>query len=230
MKWPVFEKQEDVPEQFRDQYEERDGKWQVKTEGDDTKAAIAKLQTALDDERTKREAAEALSRKTATELQKLQNDDKGKAAGLTKEKLDEMRAEVRKEVLAELDPQIKAGEAAAGEVRTLKLDNRVKALAASNGVRADRLEAWWKQHRDRFDLTDDGKEIIVKGHAGKEPAKYIADELKKEIPEFYQGTKGDGGGAGGIHDGSPGVSGLKFEDITKNPSVGIAAANHAGAA
>lgn len=228
MTWPIFDKQEDVPEQFHDRYEERDGKWQVKEDGE-TKKAVEKLQGALDDERTKREAAEALSRKTAAELQKLQNDDKGKAAGLTKEKLDEMRAEVRKEVLAELDPQIKAGETAANEVRTLRLDNRVKALAAANGVRADRLEAWWKQHKDRFNLTDDGKEIIIQGHAGKDPAKFIADELKKEIPEFYQGTKGDGGGGGGIHDGGAGASGLKFDDIVKNPGAGIEAANAVGA-
>jgi len=114
-------------------------------------------------------------------------------------------------------------------VRTLKLDNRVKSLAATNGVRADRLDAWWRQHGEQFDLTDDGKEIIVKGHAGKEPAKFITDELKKALPEFYVGSKADGEGGGGIHDGQMDTAGLKFEDIMKNPSAGFAAANAAGA-
>jgi len=225
MPWPTFAKAEDVPETFRDQYEEHDGKWQVKDDG-----AAKALQTALADERTKREAAEALSRTTAAELKKLQTDHKGEAAGLTKEKLDEIRAEVRKEVEAELAPRIKAGEDASTENRRLKLDDKVKALGAANGVRADRLEKWWKLNSDAFDLTTDGKEIIVKGQAGKDPAKFISDELKKATPEFYEGTKGDGGGGGGIHDGRIDTSGLKWDDIVKNPSAGIAAANAAGKA
>ncbi len=229
MPWPTFAKQEDVPETFRGEYEERDGKWQPK-EDVASKAAHSTLQTALADERTKREAAEALSRTTAAELKKLQTDHKGEAAGLTKEKLAEIRAEVRKEVEQELAPKIQAGETAAKENRQLKLDDKVKALAAKNGVRADRLDAWWKQNGEAFDLTDDGKEIIVRGQAGKDPGKFIADELKKALPEFYQGTKGDGGGGGGIHDGRVDTSGLKFEDIVKNPSAGIAAANAAGKA
>lgn len=226
MAWPTFAKQEDVPEAIRDQYEERDGKWQPKPDKD-AEAAHATLKDTLEKEREKREAAEALSRTATRELQKLQNDDKGRAAGLTKEKLDEMRAEIRKEVEAEYAPKLKDGEDAKVQVRVLQLDNRVKALAAQNGVRADRLDPWWKQHKDEFDLTDDGKEIIVKGHAGKDPAKYIADDLKKAIPEFYEGSKADGSGGGGIHDGRIDTSGLKFEDITANPSVGIAAANAA---
>jgi hypothetical protein len=65
MPLPVFDTQDAVPEAFREEYEEREGKWHPK----DTGAEAAR---ALGEERTKREAAERLATKTAGQLKKLE--------------------------------------------------------------------------------------------------------------------------------------------------------------
>lgn len=224
MKLPTFKTQDEVPEPFRSLYEEReDGTWAAPDteEPPDTSG----LESALAEERRKREAAERLSAKTADELKALRDRQKADDAGITGEKLEQIRADIRQEVEAEYQDRLTRGEAALKENRELKLDNKVRAIAAENGVRAERLDHWWKQHGDSFDLTEDGK-VFVKGHEGKDVVRFIKTDLKEKLPEFYQGTKADGGGAGGGRDAGAGSgAALSFEDLQKNPGRAIEAAN-----
>jgi len=43
---------------------------------------------------------------------------------------------------------------------TRALDSRVKDIALKNGVEADRVDAWWRLHGDKFDLTDDDQPLV----------------------------------------------------------------------
>lgn len=230
MEFPTFQSQDEIPEPFRELYERQDdGTFAVPVQkpGDGAQGA-ADLKSALEDERRKRDAAEKSQKKLIEELQELRDKRKAEEAGITDDKLKQIRADVRKELEDEYGQKIEAGQAALQENRELKLDNRVRAMAADNGVRADRLDHWWRQHRDQFELTDDG-EPYVKDHPGKDVKRFIADDLKKVLPEFYQGTKADGGGAGGGHAPGAAAGDLSFDDVLKNPGRAITASNEAAA-
>jgi len=231
MKFPTFQSEDEIPEAFREVYEQQDdGTWAVPDpdpSGDDGGVDVDKLQDALAAERKRADAAERATQKASAELAQLKTGQKAADEGITQEKLESIRADVREELEREYGPKIESADEALAENRRLKLDNRVKNLAAKHGVRGERLDAWWRQHQHRFDLGDDG-EPIVKDHPGKKVTHFITHDLKDEIPEFYEGSKGDGGGAPGAGGaGTGGGSALSFEDIVKNPARGIEEANKA---
>ena len=78
--------------------------------------------------------------------------------------------------------------------RTLRLDSVVKAEMAKAGARSERIDALYKLAADEFDLTDDGKPML-KNRPGIEVSKFVAEDLKKQYPELYNGTGSSGGGA-----------------------------------
>jgi DNA repair exonuclease SbcCD ATPase subunit len=132
------------------------------------------------------------------ELEQQKNADK---AGLTSEALAKLRADVEADVLKRLAADADAGLKAipwaadlARENRALKLDSVVKAEMAKGGARAERIDALFRLTQDRYDLTDDGKPVL-KDKPALELSKYVADELRKEYPEFYNGSGSSGGGA-----------------------------------
>jgi hypothetical protein len=208
---------EEIPEAERaNALELKDGSFAL-VEDADTSA----LQNAAKSEREKREAAEALARKAADEIKRLQTEKKASDAGLSAEQLAKIREDVRADVLKELEPELEKGKSALAENRSLKLDSRVKALALKHGVRADRVDAWWKLNHDRFDLTDDGAEPIVKGKAGAKIEQFIAADLKSETPEFYAGTQGSGSGSSGDGGTRAGTTSLSADDLLKNPAAAL---------
>lgn len=227
--WPEFESEDQVPEAFRGMYEERGGKWLAKELGDGGKAA-------LEAERKARKEAEDRAREAERLRAEAELEAKAKKAGLTDEQLVKLRADVRADIEREYASKalqdLPEGWAARNEgtrlmsdLRTLRLDQQVKALAAPH-LRGEKLEQWWKLNADRFDLTDDGKPM-VRGAPGKEVATFIAEDLKKEIPEFYKGTQAAGGGAGGLtRDGKP-IAGTTADDIIRNPAAALEAARSA---
>lgn len=243
VKFPTFQTEDEIPEGFRDAYEEKDGEWVVKApekKGDGpTEDDIEALKEVLDKERTDRRDAEKEVREIRARLTELEQEAKAKKAGLSEEELKKLRADVRKDIeeeyaskpLSELPEDWKAREEGQGvlqENRSLKLDSQVKALAGKNGVRAERIEAWWRQFSDRFDLTEDGKPM-VKEHPGKEVVDFITGDLKEELPDFYAGTQAAGGGAGGIQRNGEPVPGTSADDVIKNPGESLRAAREAGA-
>ena len=209
----TFATRDEIPAEQRDTaIELKDGKFAIVEEED-----RSSFDSALAEERSKREAAEKLAKKTADEIKKLQTKQKATETGLESEVIEKIKADAKAEALDELKADLEAGRAAIAENRTLKLDVQVKTMAGKYGVSGKEIEKWWKQHGDTFDLTSDGKPI-VKGKEGVSLEKYIGEELKKETPYFYEGTKATGGGAGGVTTGGTSTSGLTAEDILANPS------------
>jgi phage-related protein len=215
---------DEIPEAHRgDALELKNGEFAL-LEDPDTSG----LSTALQSEREKREAAERLAKKAADDLKRLQTEKKAADAGLSAEQLAKIREEVRADVLKELEPDLVKGKTALEENRALKLDQRVKAIALKQGVRADRVESWWKLNRDRFDLTDDGEAPIVKGQPGSKLETFVGETLKKETPEFYEGTKAAGSDAR-TGSGQP-LGVFSADDVIKNPAAALSAVRAQGKA
>ena len=222
MPFPSFKTQEEIPEGFREMYEEKDGEWVPKgQESDDTTG----LKSALDKEREKAKAEEKERKRIAAELAELKAKEKAEKAGITDEQLKKLRQEIREDLEKEYQDKIKDRDTLATEVRSLKLDSQVKSLAAKHGVRAERVDAWWRMFSDRFDLTDDGKPMI-KDRPGTDVSKFIADDLKKELPDFYAGTQAAGGGAAGAtaKGGGPATT---ADNVLANPTEALNAARAA---
>lgn len=126
-------------------------------------------------------------------IAEMEQQAKAQAAGITSEALAKLRAEAAAEYEKKYGPVLSERDALKSEVRSLKLDSNVKAMMAKAGARAERIDALFTLSRDRFDLTDDGKPMVK--DATKEVDKFIAEDLLKEYPEFFQGSGSSGGGA-----------------------------------
>jgi len=103
MPLPVFDKKESIPPGFEDEYEEREGKWHPIDR-------TIKLQGALDEERTKREAAEKLVKKAAKDAADAQAKRDAAAAGMTEEQLKKIYDSIEANVRAEYEPKIAEAE------------------------------------------------------------------------------------------------------------------------
>lgn len=137
----------------------------------------------------------------ASRLAELEQNAKAEKAGLTSEQLAKLRQDVEVDVVKRFqsDPtgalQLFPWAAdLAKENRSLKLDSVVKADMARAGARSERIDALFRLTADRYDLTDDGKPI-VKDKPAAELGKYVAEDLRKEYPEFFNGSGSSGGGA-----------------------------------
>jgi len=154
---------------------------------DEAKAAKAKLKAfeGMDPQEI---------RKKLDAYEKLEVEHKATKAGVTSQELERLRAEVRTDLEKEYAPFKGKVDALGQELRELRLDNVVKGVYAANGVRGDRVAALFKLTRDQYDLTDDGKPMLVE-RPGTELAKFVQDDLAKEYPEFFEGSGASGGGA-----------------------------------
>jgi len=218
-----YAKKEDVPaDQQADAIELKDGQWAV-SEPDDTSG----LQSALDGERAKREAAENLVKKQAADLRKAEAEKKAASHGLSAEQLQQIRAEASKDAedkLAAKEAELVAERTAS---RTKDIGSAFKSLAGEQKFLGAKLDDLFALHGSEFDLTDDRK-LMVKGKPGIDPKKHM-ESLAKLRPEWVEGTKAAGGGAGGTSVGNPGTAAMSVEDAMKNPGALFAAANAAAA-
>lgn len=140
------------------------------------------------------------------ELTSLKQQKKAEKAGISSEQLAEIRNAVRADLEKDYAPRLAMADKLAGENRTLKLDNVVKNMMGKAEARAERIDALYRLTSDRYDLTDDGKPML-KDRMGTPVEKYIAEDLRKEYPEFFQGTGSSGGGASKSNGGAGGVAG-----------------------
>lgn len=190
MPFPTYAKQDEIPEAFRGEYEEREGVWHPKVPD------VTKLTGALQKERDKAAEQDRLRKEAEKERDELKREAQARAAGISQEELEKIRAaekEARRPIEKERD-DLRA------ENRKLKLTDRVKALALSAGVMQDRIDDAMLLLASRTDLTDaDG--IVVKDEDGKITSETIDDFLdttfKKESPWFYAGAGSSGSGAQG---------------------------------
>lgn len=190
MPLPTFATREEIPESVRDGYVEKDGKWVPDVED------VSGLKSAL--ERQKEEARQAKAR-----LKEIEDTSKAKAAGVT----DEQLAKLRAEIAAEKAPLEEANAKLAAELRSLKLDARLKSMLGEAGANPKRLDALHKLIGDRFDLNESGS-IILKDKPTTDLAKYLAEAVANEFPELYL-SKQKGGAT------LPGSGGTGGEDLAK---------------
>lgn len=233
MKLPNFKKKEDIPAPFLELYEEVNGEWVPKKDDEaPTVEDLAAVREALRKEREGREKAE----KDRKALEKKQEQDKKDAdrrgAGLTDDQLKKIRDEVKAELEGEYKPKLDELATAQKDIRTLRLDNAVKALMGKKevGVRGERHDTLWKLVADDFDLTEDGKPF-VKAKPGTPVEKYLGDTVKGLYPEFFEGSKASGGGASGdktatqvTNTGTPSAA-----DVLANPADAMRRARAEGA-
>jgi hypothetical protein len=228
MPFPTYDKKDAIPAGAEDVYEEKEGKWVPVTPD------VSGLKTALDAERVKLRSTE----KTVNEVAKLKDaaerevqalkaqigDPEGKTAQLLK-KFDEDVAKATADAT-------KRAEAAEAKVRALTLDDAAKKAFIDAGGRAEKADAVLKLYKDRLDLSEDRP--VVKDDKGNVTTRALVDffkeDVKKEQPEFYTGTKAGGGGASGINGGMAGTgTAPTFEELMANPGRALEAANAAPA-
>lgn len=182
MPLPTFATLEEIPEVFRAEYVERDGAFVPNIED------VSALKNAH--ERQKEEARLAKAR-----LKELEDANKARSAGITDEQLAAMRAEIA----AEYAPTAEKLTAAEKELRSIKLDGRIEAMMLAAGVNPKRVGDLRKLIGDRFDLNGSGSPMLTEKPT-TDLAKYFAEVVAAEYPEFYPSTlkagprfPGDGG-------------------------------------
>lgn len=177
---------------------QQQGQQQPKTytqeEFDSLQQQMQNLQTQLEALKGNRDEVLTEKKKLQQRLQEIEQEGRAQKAGITAEQLEKLRAEVRQDLEKEYAEFKEKAEQLSTENRALKLDNVVKAAMAKSGVRSERIDSLYKLVADEFDLTDDGKPML-KSRPGTVVDKYIAEELIKVYPEWYQGSGSSGGGA-----------------------------------
>jgi hypothetical protein len=216
-----FPKKDEIPaDQQADAIELKDGSFAI-VEPDDTSA----MKSALETEKSKREAAELLVKKTAADLKKLEAEKKAESHGLTAEQLEKIRMEATADLTKQLADKEKELADVKTASRTKDIGAAFRTLAGEQKFLGTKLDDLFRLHGDEFDLTDDGKGLVVKGKVGVDPKKHM-ESLAKLRPEWVEGTKAGGGGAGGTTTGATnGASTLTAEEILKNPGRAFEVAN-----
>lgn len=217
---PTFNKREEIPEGFSEFYAEKDGKWQPIPVDDG-----AALKETLRKEREARSDAEKERGKLERKLAAAESGDE-------KDKVSKALAKFDDDLATEKERHRKELEKVQGELRTLKLDDQAKAAFIKAGGRPERAEAALKLKKDALDLAED--RIVVKDAKGEVTSASIDDfwgkTFRAEMPDFYVGTKADGGGASGGASRSQTVASPGAWDadaIMKDPLGAVNAANMA---
>lgn len=229
MKLPVFDKQADIPKGFEGLFEEKDGKWQAKASETDTLEATL---TTLRGEKKDLEKKLKVASDGQADLQR-KLDIAEKAGG----DVDKVKRELLEKWQADTDKAVKAVqdqlEAANGKLETYEVDNNLSAAFVGAGGRPEKSAAALQLNKRHFKLVD-GK-LVKLNDKGEVTTEKVEDHFKtgfkKEMPEFYQGTKATGGGAGGGTGGSPlTTDAAEIDRMIANPARLIERANAEGAA
>ena len=197
MPLPIYDTQDAVPDDVRDDYVEHEGKWQPKAV---VELAVEKRKraTLLNEKRE----AERLQKEAQDKLDAAERAAEAARKGISEDELQKIRdaeAAARRPIEEERD-RLKA------ENRKLKLTDRVQSLALKHGVMPDRIEDAMLALERRTDLGDnDG--IVVKDKDGNLTAEtidsFLSKTFKAEKPWLYAGSGASGSGA----DGSRGSGG-----------------------
>jgi seryl-tRNA synthetase len=219
---PIFEKKDDIPKGFEDEYEEKDGKWHPKPVDDG-----AALKETLRKERERADDAEKERKKLERRLAAAETGDE-------KDKVSKALAKFDEDLAAEKEAHKKELEKLQGELRSIRLDDRAKEAFIKAGGRPERADKALKLYKDALDLDKDGKRIVIKDDEGNVTTQTIDDfwgkKVRADLPDFYTGTKASGGG--GKNDGlnpTPVPTDGKWDGdaVLKDPLGALSAANAA---
>lgn len=185
-----FDKKDDIPKGFEDLYEESEGKFVLKA---------SKLESTLEKVRDEKKAAEKRAKEAEDERADLQRKLAAASTGEAQDKVAKALAKFDEDLAKEKEKHKKELETLQGELRTIKLDDRLKEAFIAAGGRPEKAAAALELTKKNFDLAEN--RIVVKNEKGEvttETAEdYYGKKYRTEMPEFYQGTKASGGGAGG---------------------------------
>jgi seryl-tRNA synthetase len=237
MPWPTFKTKDEIPEPFRGEYEERDGAWHPKGAGGDGGSGASKLEETLAKVREERKEAERRAREAEESRAALERQLAAASSGEEKDRVTKALKKFDDDLAAAKAEHKKELDAARAELRTLKLDDKVKAAFLAAGGRPERAEKALRDTKERFDLADDGR-IVVKDAKGEVSTATVEDFFGKtyraEMAEFYTGTKATGGGANGGAGATPArtanAGAWDGDAVLKDPMGALNAANAAEAA
>ena len=186
MSFPTFDKQDDVPEGFRDAYEEKDGKWVAKVED------VSSLKGALSKERKAREAEAKAAKEAREALEAAKAEREAIDKGVPPEELQKIRADIEAKYKAEIQSRD-------SKIHELTFGSQVDSVLAAEVVN---LKAARKVLDEMFDLSDQGT-LVPKADPSVDAKAYV-ETLRAEYPFLFKGTQAAGGGAAGtIAAGSP---------------------------
>lgn len=228
MPFPTYANKSEIPKGAEDVYEEKDGKWIPKLPD------VSQLEGTLTKVREEKRNAEAAAKAATEKAADLQRQVD--AAKLTGNDFEKKSAEMLANWNKEKDAAVKAVQdkldAVTGELRTVRLDDKLKEHFLNSGGRPERAGKAIADTKHRFDLVDG--EIVQKDAKGNVVTEKVTDfygkTYKTEMPEFYSGTKASGGGAPGgagtlPSKGDPAL----VELLEKNPSRLLQIANEKSA-
>ena len=201
----VIESLDDVAEPLREHYTESDdGTFRLDAEGVED---VSGLKSALKKERDA--AKTALSelkrfkgldpdeaRAAQEKLEKLQKKAEGGDDDAAKQ-LTALKKKWQDETEGLVNEQKAESKKWREKFRATALGDKVKAAALKAGVNAEDVEDVLVLTRNRFDLDDDDKPIVLDEDGdprGLSREKFFAEEYKKERPKFFKGTGVSGSG------------------------------------
>src|SRR4051812_13771930 len=132
MAFPVFEKKEDIPKGFEEDYEEREGKFHPKIPD------VTKQQTALEAERTKAENERKARIKAENDLADARRKEAAREGNISDEHLNKLRQEDADKRKAELEPVQNELTETKAKLRKVTLVDRLRALGTTAGWLPDR--------------------------------------------------------------------------------------------
>ena len=220
MPLPVYDTQDAVPQDQREDYVEHEGKWQPKVVVD--LATEKRKRAQLLDEKKE---SERLRRETEQRLADAERAAEARAKGISEEELQKIRddeAKARKPIVDE-------NEALKAENRKLKLTDRLQALFLANGGMKDRIEDAMLVIERRSDLGDAGGFVFKDkdGNVTADDAEAFFRKLKVEKSWLFEGSGASGSGATGssgsgtTRNGSPGKPDTRTVDDKRAQVSGV---------
>lgn len=228
MAFPTFKKKDEIPKGFESEYHEVDGEWVARLPENKDAETLVKVRAEKKDAE---KAAKAATEKAA-ELQRLL-DAKEATGADTDKKVSEMLAKWEKDKEAAVKAVQDQLDATTARLRQVTLDEVAKKEFIKAGGRPERADAALKLKKEALDLADD--RVVVKNEKGEVTTESVADfwgkTFKKEMPDFFAGSKGGGGGANGGASTLP-VTGdpSAAEAVIKDPLAALRQANEKAAA
>ena len=209
MAFPIYDTQADVPEAFREDYAEKDGKWAPVPDAELTKSVtklegtITKVRNEADEVKTAAAEATKAAETAAAEAVQAKAEADARKTGYTSDELETMKTKMQEDARAEVaadtkkdKDEIERLKDVDTENRTLRLDDRVKAMFLKCGVTAEGVEDLFTLTKAEFDLTED-KMLKLVEHPANPVDEFVKTELKERHPHYFEGSKGTGGDARG---------------------------------